>query len=67
MALVSLAVAPSAHAAEASSVLRLTGITFVGSRGSEREVVLRSNRAVFRTADRTASLEGVNALVTEQS
>ena len=47
-------------------MLRLTGITFVGSRGSEREVVLRSNRAVFRTADRTASLEGVNALVTEQ-
>ena len=66
LALVSLAVAPSAHAAEASSVLRLTGITFVGSRGSEREVVLRSNRAVFRTADRTASLEGVSALVTEQ-
>ena len=60
-----LAVAPSGYAAEASSVLRLTGITFVGSRGAEREVVLRSRRAVFRTADRTASLEGVNALVTE--
>ena len=61
-----LAVAPSGYAAEASSVLRLTGITFVGSRGAEREVVLRSRRAVFRTADRTASLEGVNALVTEE-
>jgi LPS export ABC transporter protein LptC len=66
LALASLAVAPSAHAAEASSVLRLTGITFVGSRGSEREIVLRSRRAVFRTADRTASLEDVNALVTEE-
>jgi LPS export ABC transporter protein LptC len=66
LVLASLAVAPSAQAAEASSVLRLTGITFVGSRGSEREVVLRSRRAVFRTADHTASLEGVNALVTEE-
>jgi LPS export ABC transporter protein LptC len=61
-----LTFAPSGYAAEASSVLRLTGITFVGSRGAEREVVLRSRRAVFRTADRTASLEGVNALVTEE-
>ena len=60
------AVASSAPAAETSSVLRLTGITFVGSRGSEREVVLRSRRAVFRTADRIANLEGVNALVTEE-
>jgi len=66
LALASLAVAPSAYAAETSSVLRLTGITFVGSRGSEREVVLRSRRAVFRTADRIASLEDVNALVTEE-
>jgi LPS export ABC transporter protein LptC len=66
LALASLPVAQPVRAAEASSVLRLTGITFVGSRGSEREVVLRSRQAVFRTADRIASLQDVNALVTEQ-
>lgn len=60
-----LPVSHPARADDAESVLRLTDITFVGSRGSEREVVLRSSRAVFRTADRTASLQDVNARVTE--
>lgn len=55
----------SARAAENSSLLHVTGMTFVGSRGSVREVVLRSRRAIFRPEERIADLRDVNALVTE--
>jgi len=54
-----------ARAAENSSLLRVTGMTFVGSRGSVREVVLRSRHAIFRPVERIADLREVNALVTE--
>jgi len=47
-----------------SSVLRVSGMTFVGSRGSSREVVLRSRSASFRPDQRVAELRDVNALVT---
>ena len=45
-------------------VLRLTGMTFVGSRGSVRELVVRSRTALLRTDVNVAELEGVDALVT---
>jgi LPS export ABC transporter protein LptC len=50
---------------ENTSVLRVTGMTFVGSRGSLREVLLRSDRAVFRPDTRIADLYDVKAQVTE--
>lgn len=49
-----------------SPELRVTGMTFVGSRGSEREVVLRARRALFRPAERIADLEDVQAEVTHE-
>ena len=52
-------------ATEESSVLRVTGMTFVGSRGSERELVLRSRVAVFRPEQKSAELEGVSAEVSQ--
>jgi len=54
-----------ASGTETASVLRVTGMTFVGSRGSVREVLLRSNRAVFRPETHIADLYDVNAQVTE--
>lgn len=46
-------------------VLRLTGMTFVGSRGEIRELVLRARTALFRPEVRVAELEGVEAEVSE--
>jgi LPS export ABC transporter protein LptC len=40
-------------------------MTFVGSRGSAREVLLRSRTASFRPAQRIAELHDVNAQVNE--
>jgi LPS export ABC transporter protein LptC len=57
----------SARTVASSSLLHVTGMTFVGSRGSVREVVLRSRRAIFRPEERVADLREVNALVTEDS
>ena len=57
---------PAHAAAPASPELRVTGMTFVGSRGSEREVVLRARRALFRPVERIADLEDVRAEVTHQ-
>jgi len=57
--------ANAARALEDASVLRITGMTFVGSRGSLREVVLRADRAVFRPQTRIADLFEVDAVVTE--
>lgn len=57
--------APTPSAAAESPVLRVTGMTFVGSRGSLRELVLRSRTAVLRPDKGTAELEGVSAEVSE--
>lgn len=53
-------------AADASDpVLRVSGMTFVGSRGALRELVLRSRTAIFRPGQGIAELEGVSAEVSE--
>lgn len=49
----------------ASPVLRVTGMTFVGSRGALRELVLRARTAIFRPEQGIAELEGVSAEVSE--
>jgi LPS export ABC transporter protein LptC len=59
-----VAAAVASAVTPASPELRITGMTFVGSRGSEREVVLRAQRALFRPAERIADLEDVHAEVT---
>lgn len=61
-----LGVAPARTHAE-SSVLQVTGMTFVGSRDSVREIVVRSERAKFHTDTKIAELEGVEAEVSEGS
>jgi LPS export ABC transporter protein LptC len=60
------AVFPAPAAASSTPELRVTGMTFVGSRGSEREVVLRAQRALFRPGERIAELEEVRAEVTHE-
>jgi LPS export ABC transporter protein LptC len=58
--------APQAtHASSDPPPLRIEGMTFVGSRGELREVVLRSRLAVFRPEERIAELEDVSAEVSE--
>jgi LPS export ABC transporter protein LptC len=56
-----LTAAPSARAA----VLQVTGMTFVGSRDSLREIVVRSEHAKFHTDTKVAELDGVRAEVSE--
>ena len=69
LALVPLAAATSRGAAPEegapASLLRVKGMTFVGSKGSERELLLRSASAVFDTQTRVAHLEDVSAEVNE--
>jgi LPS export ABC transporter protein LptC len=48
-----------------SPALRVTGMTFVGSRGSLRELVLRARNATFRPELGIAELEDVSAEVSE--
>lgn len=43
--------------------LRLEGMVFVGSRGSERDVVIHSESAVYAMGDHIARLRGVRAEV----
>lgn len=57
-------IAAATTAADAPT-LRITGMTFVGSRGSLRELVLRSRTALFRPGQGIAELEGVSAEVSE--
>lgn len=59
--------APDARAAEPppGSVLRVSGMTFVGSRGSDNELVLRSESALFRPDRNLAELEQVSAVATD--
>jgi LPS export ABC transporter protein LptC len=46
-------------------ILHVTGMTFVGSRDSAREILVRSERAKFHTDTKVAELEGVRAEVSE--
>lgn len=48
-----------------SAVLQVTGMTFVSSRDSVREIVVRSQRAKFYTDTQVAELEDVRAEVSE--
>jgi LPS export ABC transporter protein LptC len=48
-----------------SAQLYVTGMTFVGSRGSVSELVLRSDTAVFHPETDIAELEVVTAVVTQ--
>jgi LPS export ABC transporter protein LptC len=59
------AVNTTASPPSASTVLRFTGLTFVGSRGDGGELVLRSIRGVFRPATEIAHLEDVTAVFSE--
>jgi LPS export ABC transporter protein LptC len=57
--------APPAAASAEAPVLHVTGMTFVGSRDSAREILVRSERAKFHTDTKVAELEGVRAEVSE--
>jgi LPS export ABC transporter protein LptC len=48
-----------------AAVLQVTGMTFVSSRDSLREIVVRSQRAKFYTDTKVAELEDVRAEVSE--
>jgi len=65
MGLLGVPVAPLSLSA-AAAVLRVGGMTFVGSRGSVRELVLESRVAVFRPEARIAELQHVSATVSTQ-
>src|SRR5262245_45125281 len=64
-ALLLLGAAPAPLAAADAPILHVTGMTFVGSRDSAREIVVRSERAKFHTDTKVAELEGVQAEVSE--
>jgi len=48
-----------------AAVLQVTGMTFVSSRDSVREIVVRSQHAKFHTDTKVAELDGVRAEVSE--
>jgi LPS export ABC transporter protein LptC len=48
-----------------AAVLQVTGMTFVSSRDSVREIVVRSEHAKFHTDTKVAELDGVRAEVSE--
>ena len=54
-------------AAGGSAVLEVTGMTFVGSRGSTGELVLRARRALYRPDSSLAELEEVRTVVTDEA
>lgn len=56
---------PQSIAAPDAPVLRITGMTFVGSHGAVRELVLRARTAIFRPKQGVAELEGVSVEVSE--
>jgi LPS export ABC transporter protein LptC len=57
---------PAASASDAASVLEVTGMTFVRSRGSEGELVVRARYALLWPDSDVAKLEDVRAVVTEE-
>jgi len=60
-----VAAAPDTGALGSAATLRVTGMTFVGSRDGQREVLLRSQVATFEPQARTAELSDVSAVVTD--
>ncbi|HEX5064773.1 MAG TPA: LPS export ABC transporter periplasmic protein LptC [Myxococcota bacterium] len=54
-----------ARAGVDAAVLQVTGMTFVSSRDSVREIVVRSQHAKFHTDTKVAELDGVRAEVSE--
>jgi LPS export ABC transporter protein LptC len=60
-----LGLGPRPAVAEESSVLKVKGMTFVGSRGSASELVLRARHAVYRPDSKLAELELVRVEVTD--
>jgi len=64
LAVAALLVVFAASAADAA-VLQVTGMTFVSSRDSVREIVVRSEHAKFHTDTKVAELDGVRAEVSE--
>ena len=65
LALGALASTPSARAEDGGAVLRMTGMTFVGSRPPSGELVLHSERAIFHPDTDLADLEVVEAVWTD--
>lgn len=65
LALGAAAAAAPAPEAQDGSVLRLTGMTFVGSRVPSGELVLHSERAIFHPDTDLADLEQVEAVWTD--
>lgn len=65
VALALLGSAPPGFAAPPSTSLQVTGMTFVGSRAGEREVLLRSRVAWLRPEVNLAELLDVSAVVSE--
>ena len=60
-----LGLVPGLAVAEDSSLLEVEGMTFVGSRGSASELVLRASRALYRPDSKLAELELVRVEVTD--
>ncbi|MDH3212074.1 MAG: hypothetical protein OEM05_06285 [Myxococcales bacterium] len=56
--------APASSASDAASVLEVTGMTFVHSRGSDRELTLRARYALLWPDSDIAKLEDVQVVVT---
>ena len=56
-----------AAAADGSPGLRITGMTFVGSRGVESELVVRATTALFHPDSNLADLEDVRATVSDET
>jgi LPS export ABC transporter protein LptC len=61
----SAATTPESGTAADSAPLRITGMTFVGSRGQSAELVLHSERATFHPDRDIAELEEVEAVWTD--
>jgi LPS export ABC transporter protein LptC len=70
LALVALAAllgaSPASSASETDSVLEVTGMTFVRSRDSASELVVRARHALFWPDSDVAKLEDVQAVVTDE-
>jgi LPS export ABC transporter protein LptC len=56
-----------AAAADGSPGLRITGMTFVGSRGAESELVVRATTALFHPDSNLADLDDVRATVSDET
>jgi len=65
-ALVAVVLPLAAAAQDQSPTLRLEGMTFVGSRGSMREMLVEADRATFHPSDQIAYLENVRSEMTER-